>query len=231
MAASGSPAAGASGASSRSRLSTYVSSPVRSRPRTSASTTTSGSRELPPDGFDAVRDRRPRVLRARSSPRAQLVAPRTGLPIPTAIAATSSGSTSTAAPPATSSVAPPARHHRRAGRHRLQYRDAEPLVQRRKDERASAAVERGEPVVETSPTQPGVSTLPQPRAPTTRSSTPARAAASVIRRRFLRAPASPPPARSRPRRPARRARRPARSRFRSRHSLPEIRAARRFRAS
>ena len=104
-----SPAAGASGASSRRRLSTYVSSPVRSRPRTSASTTTSGVTRAPARRLR--RDRRPTPTCSCAPARARAGAARraaqSASSIPAAIASTSSGSTSTAAPPATSSVAPP----------------------------------------------------------------------------------------------------------------------------
>ena len=97
----------------------------------------------------------------------------------------------------------------RAARHRLEHRDAEALVQRRVDEAARAAVEtrrarRRRPRRASVTCAPRASTPPQPRAPTTRSSTPSRARGLDRRARGSSAArACRPRARSRPPRAAR----------------------------
>ena len=88
-----------------------------------------------------------------------------------------------------------ARHDGRAARHRLERGDAEALVERREDEAARAAVRGGELLV-VDPAEPGDvlagdAASPHPGAPTSRSSTPARAAASTTRARFLRGSSVP----------------------------------------
>ena len=172
-------------AAARSRLSTYVSSPVRLRPSTSASTTIT----RPPR-------RRPVSL---APPSAQLGAATRGRA--RTHARCRRGSTSTSVRVDERGVVAGELGHRRAGaRHdraaageRLGDRDAEALVERGVDEAARAAVERRELLVAHDLAEPrdvraAASTSPQPRAPTTRSSP---STACAMRGRFLRGSSVP----------------------------------------
>ena len=188
--------ASASAASSRSRFRTYVSSPVRRRPSTSASTTTSGARhaELPAGtpATAALDGTLPRVAAAHARGRAARArrAARSASSIPAAIDAdVERVDEHGRAAGDLRHRAAGARHDRRAAGHRLERGDAEALVERRVDEAARAAVERRELLV-VDPAEPGdvlpaTPTPPQPGAPTSRSSTPASAVASTTRREVL----------------------------------------------
>src|SRR5919106_1402968 len=200
------PASAASGPSSRRRLRTYVSSPVRSRPSTSASMTTGaltrapgrlrlppgraelrrglttlaargssgpyhsycalrprtasaapgtrgrggltrgGSCELPPERFDAVGGALPGELAgARESERHELVAARLRLRDPGGDRGGIERVDEHRGTAGHLLCRAPARGHRgRSARHRLENRDAEPLVERRKNEAARPSVERRE---------------------------------------------------------------------------------------
>ena len=141
-----SPAAGASGASSRRRLSAYVSSPVRRRPRTSASnddglhvsvrhrSTTASARPSPREGAGAL-ETRPR----------QLVAPRDRLR-DACRERRDVGRVHEHGSPAGDLLERRAArgHDGRPARHRLEHGQAEAFVQRRVDEAARAPVERRE---------------------------------------------------------------------------------------
>ena len=178
---------------------TYVSSPVRWRPSTSASMTTSGSLTRPP------RDRRRRVaapsrpseMRARARARArELVALRRRSLDAGGDRRGSSGSTSTAAPPATSSVAPPAvvttgaPHAIASSTGSRSPRRATGTRGRARRGRAARAPRRSTSPSQRTPFPRDVDAAPA-GAPTTRSSTPARRAASTSRGRFLRGSSVP----------------------------------------
>ena len=88
------------------------------------------------------------------------------------------------------------RHDGRAAGHRLEHRDPEALVQRRVHDAERAAVEprelaRPRPRRPTERRRHAPRRRPSPRAPATRSSTPSRCAASIVRARFLRGSSVP----------------------------------------